>query len=92
MFFVIRQGIQWIKKTNAWKTVWKFCLAKISYHLWKECVAFMYKLLESKNAATEDVAFCNEVVKHIMEPFLVSENLRYIFFLLTFNNCFAAAH
>lgn len=47
----------------------------ITYYLSNECRDFMYKLLEVNNKVVNDEEFCNVVVKHIMEPLVVSVTL-----------------
>lgn len=66
-----RRGIEWIMATNSWIDVLNYCLAPNStVYVVKESCDFMYNLLESK--VHYDEAFCNVVVKRIMQPLLVS--------------------
>lgn len=64
--------------TNSWIDVLGYCLAQNStVYVVKESYNFIYSLLESK--VHYDEAFCNVVVKRIMQPLMVS-----VFFFLQF--------
>lgn len=69
---VFRRGVEWIMATNSWMDVLGYCLAQNStVYVVKESYNFMYSLLESK--VHYDEAFCNVVVKRIMQPLMVSD-------------------
>lgn len=65
--------------TNSWTDVLNYCLAaNTTVYVMKESYNFMYNLLESK--VHFDEAFCNVVVKRILQPLKVSAFFTLLYF------------
>ncbi|XP_044272397.1 uncharacterized protein LOC123016210 isoform X5 [Tribolium madens] len=70
-FLEHRSGIEWMIVCTFWEDVYQMCLRDASVEIFKQCTAFISKLLEQ--TFDYDETFCNNIVKRLMLP--LSENI-----------------